>query len=62
MSNNQDTIKKKPLISFQVSEADKIEMDQDAKDIGESVSSIMRGLKIKYWPGYIKKQKALLKK
>lgn len=58
---NEDKKPKGPSVTFQVSKADKIGMNQDAAAIGESVSSIIRTLKTKYWESYIKKQKSLLK-
>ncbi len=54
--------RKNPQIAFRVSKADKIAMDQDAQDVGESVAGIMSKLKTMYWKGYITKQKAILSK
>ena len=61
MAENEDNKPKGPSVTFMISKADKIGMNQDAAEIGESVSSIMRTLKTKYWDSHISRQKKLLK-
>ena len=53
---------KNPQVAFTVTKADKIGMELDAQEVGESVGGIMAKLKIMYWKGYIAKQKAMLSK
>lgn len=53
---------KNPQIAFTVTKADKIGMEIDAQEVGESVGGIMSKLKIMYWKSYIAKQKAILSK
>ena len=56
-----DDTPKKPNIGFQVSKAEHSLMFQDAKDVGSSVSSIMKTLKDKYWDSHISKMKRATK-